>query len=160
VIGTDFMKLHENWKVIEDPYHEGEDIVLVPATKPDVGIIHAKKADKWGNVLAPGYDDRIVAQASEVFIATVEEIVDYNLMDDPRGGYAIPWAFVSRVVLAPRGAHPAGMENLYDIDDAHFAEYIQAAKSAEGFKTYLDKYVMGRSEEEYQAMVGGLVPAT
>ena len=154
------MKLHQNWKVIEDPYHEGEDIVLVPATKPDVGIIHAKKADRWGNVLAPGYDDRIVAQASEVFIATVEEIVDYNLMEEPRGGYPIPWAFVSRVVLVPRGAHPAGMEDLYDIDDEHFAEYVKAAKSEEGFEAYLERFVRGHTEDEYQAMVGGLVAAT
>ena len=154
------MKLHPDWKVIEDPYHPGEDIVLVPATKPDVGIIHARKADRWGNVLAPSYDDRLVAQASEIFVATVEEIVDYNLSEDPRGGYLIPWAFVSRVVLAPRGAHPSAMDDLYGVDDKHFAEYVGAAKTAEGFGAYVEKYVLGHTEEEYQAMVGGLVSAT
>ncbi len=154
------MALHPDWRVIEDPYHAGEDIVLVPATKPDVGILHAKKADRWGNVLAPSYDDRLVAQASEIFIATVEEIVDYNLAEDPRGGYLIPWAFVSRVVLTPRGAHPSAMDDLYSADRDHFGEYIGAAKTEETFRSYLGKYVLGHTEEEYQAMVGGLVSAT
>ena len=153
------MKLHQDWKVIEDPYHPGEDIVLVPATKPDVGIIHALRADKWGNVLAPSYDDRLVAQASEIFMATVEEIVDYNLMDDPRGGYPIPWAFVSRVVLAPHGAHPASMDDRYGIDEGHFAEYIAAARTADGFQAYLNRYVLGQTEQDYQEKVGLLAQA-
>ena len=59
VIGADFLDLHPDWKIIEDPYSPGEDIVLVPATKPDFALIHAYKADKTGNVLAPGYDDRL-----------------------------------------------------------------------------------------------------
>ena len=52
------------------------------------------------------------------------------------------------------------MDDLYDIDDEHFAEYVKAAKTEEGFEAYLDKFVRGRTEEEYQAMVGGLVAAT
>ena len=29
VIGTDLVNLHPNWKIIEDPYNEGHDILLV-----------------------------------------------------------------------------------------------------------------------------------
>ena len=53
VIGTDLVNLHPNWKIIEDPYNEGHDILLVPAIRPDIAMIHAFKADQNGNVLAP-----------------------------------------------------------------------------------------------------------
>ena len=62
-------------------------------------LIHGYKADKNGNVLVPSYDDRMVAQAADKVIVTVEEIVDYDLGEDPRGGYVIPWPFVNTVVL-------------------------------------------------------------
>ena len=153
VIGADFLDLHPDWKIIEDPYSPGEDIVLVPATKPDFALIHAYKADKTGNVLAPGYDDRMVAQASDKVIVTVEEIVDYDLAEDPRGGYVIPWPFVNTVVLSPNAAHPGAMEPVYDVDQNHLGEYIAAAKSPEAYKEYLNKYVIGHTEAEYQEMV-------
>lgn len=153
VIGADFMKLHPNWQVIEDPYSPGQDILLVPATKPDVALFHATKADKVGNVLTAGYDDRMVAQASDKVIVTVEEIVDYNLADDPRGGYVIPWPFVSTIVHAPNGAHPGGMKPLYEADNEHMQEYIKAAGSEEGFQVYLETFILGHTEEEYQEMV-------
>ena len=149
VIGTDLVNLHPNWKVIEDPYNEGHDILLVPAIRPDIAIIHAYKADANGNILATGYEDRMVAQAAERVIVTVEEIVDYDLSEDPRGGYLIPWPFVNHVVHAPGGSHPGGMSPYYTADNEHFQTYVQASQTPEGFATYLDEYVRGHSEAEY-----------
>jgi glutaconate CoA-transferase subunit A len=143
--------------VIEDPYHPGQDIVLVPATTPDVGLLHAYKADKWGNVLTPHGDDRTMAQACETVIVTAEEIVDYNLQDDPRGGHLVPWVYVSYIVHAPRGAHPGGMGHLYGQDEAHIREYMRAATTEEGFRAYLDRYVRGHTEAEYLQRTGSLV---
>tara|TARA_B110000116_G_scaffold260793_1_gene264263 strand:+ start:729 stop:1181 length:453 start_codon:yes stop_codon:yes gene_type:complete len=148
--------LHPEWKVIEDPYSPGEDIVLVPATKPDFALIHGYKADKNGNVLVPSYDDRMVAQAADKVIVTVEEIVDYDLGEDPRGGYVIPWPFVNTVVHVPNASHPGGMEPLYDIDETHLNEYITAAKSKETFRAYLEKYIIGHTEAEYQNMISAV----
>src|SRR5690606_22677649 len=122
-----------------------EQILLVPATKPDVAIIHAYKADAWGNAITPSYDDRMVAQASEKVIVTAEEIVDYDLAEDPRGGHLLPWPFVTAIVHTPNGAHPGGMKPNYELDRQHMEEYVQAARSADGFRAYLDKYVIGHT---------------
>jgi glutaconate CoA-transferase subunit A len=153
VIGTDLVNLHPNWKIIEDPYNEGHDILLVPAIRPDIAIIHAFKADRSGNILAPGYDDRMIAQASDKVIVTVEEIVDYDLTEDSRGGHVIPWPFISLVVHVPAGSHPGGMKPYYKADDAHFAQYMEAAKTGDGFARYLDEFVRGHTEDEYQELV-------
>ncbi len=152
VIGTDLVNLHPNWKIIEDPYNKGHDILLVPAIRPDIAIIHAFKADHSGNVLAPGYDDRMVAQASDKVIVTVEEIVDYDLSEDPRGGYIIPWPFISLIVHVPGGSHPGGMKPYYTADDEHFVRYIEASRSADGFARYLNEFVRGHTEDEYRDM--------
>lgn len=159
VIGTDFMKLHPDWKVMEDPYHAGEDIVLVPATVPDIGLVHAFKADRWGNVITPHQDDLLVAQASETVIVTTEEIVDYDLLEDPRGGHPISWVHTTYIALAPHGAHPGGMGSLYGQDEAHIRAYMHAAATEEGFRAYLDRYVRGHAEAAYLEMVGVLTPA-
>ena len=159
MIGTDLVKLHPQWKIIEDPYSPGEDILLVPATKPDIFLVHAYKADRLGNVITHGYDDRMVAQASDRVIVTTEEIVDYNLAEDPRGGYLVPWPFVSMIVHVPNGAHPGAMKPLYETDAEHMQEYFVAAGTEEGFQAYLDKYIIGHTEEEYQRMVRSRVPA-
>ena len=100
-----------------------------------------------------GYDDRMVAQASDRVIVTTEEIVDYNLAEDPRGGYLVPWPFVSMIVHVPNGAHPGAMKPLYETDAEHMQEYFVAAGTDEGFQAYLDKYIIGHTEEEYQRMV-------
>lgn len=153
VIGTDLVNLHPNWKVIEDPYNEGHDILLVPAIRPDIAMIHAFKADQNGNVLAPGFEDRMVAQASDKVLVTVEEIVDYDLSEDPRGGHLIPWPFVSLVIHTPQGSHPGGMKPYYEADNDHFERYMEASKTADEFNAYLDEFVRGHTEDEYREMV-------
>ena len=132
VIGADFLDLHPDWKIIEDPYSPGEDIVLVPATKPDFALIHAYKADKTGNVLAPGYDDRMVAQASDKVIVTVEEIVDYDLAEDPRGG---DW---TREGSAPPGLENQNMGTAYLTQNANKKSITLDLKSAKDIEKLKD----------------------
>ena len=160
VIGTDLVNLHPNWKIIEDPYNEGHDILLVPAIRPDIAMIHAFKADRNGNVLAPSHEDRMVAQASDKVLVTVEEIVDYDLSEDPRGGFLVPWPFVSLVIHAPQGSHPGGMQPYYEADNEHFDRYMEASRTADGFNAYLDEFVRRHTEDEYREMAARVaVPA-
>ena len=48
-IGTDLPKHTDSIKTIECPF-TGEVLAAVPAINPDVGIIHAQRADRHGNV--------------------------------------------------------------------------------------------------------------
>ncbi|MDD4776575.1 MAG: hypothetical protein PHG75_08685, partial [Syntrophomonas sp.] len=47
-LGSDIITNNPRIKVIDDPY-TGEPIALVPASNPDVSIIHASRADEIGN---------------------------------------------------------------------------------------------------------------
>ena len=45
------------------------------------------------------------------------------------------------VAPAKRGAWPLGIAGVYDIDDAHLAQYAKAARTREGFQRYLEEFV-------------------
>jgi glutaconate CoA-transferase subunit A len=45
------------------------------------------------------------------------------------------------VASAPRGAWPLGVPGAYGIDDAHLQHYARLAKTADGFRKYLDEFV-------------------
>ncbi len=50
LIGSDILKYRDDWKVIDSPFGDNDQIVLLPAIKPDVALIHAPMADRFGNV--------------------------------------------------------------------------------------------------------------
>ena len=77
LLGTDYLKVRPDFKVISNPFQEEEEIVLVPAIRPDVLIFHAYQADTEGNVVASGLqNNRLLAQAARKVIVTVEEVVE------------------------------------------------------------------------------------
>ena len=76
-VGADLPKVNPNIKSITCPF-TGEKLAAVPAIRPDVGIIHAQKADRAGNVMLEGIVgvQKEVVLGSKRSIVTVEEIVD------------------------------------------------------------------------------------
>ena len=46
------------------------------------------------------------------------------------------------VAPAPRGAWPLGVPGAYGIDDARLMHYARLAKTAAGFRQYLDEFVL------------------
>src|SRR5712691_7841913 len=63
-VGADLPKVNPNIKSITCPF-TGETLAAVPAIRPDVGIVHAQKADRAGNVMLEG----IVGVQKEVVLA-------------------------------------------------------------------------------------------
>jgi len=147
LIGSDVQRRRTDWKVVDNPMAEGDDpIVLLPAIVPDYALIHARQADRFGNLYVGDNRDVItMAHAAEHTLATVEEIVDTNLLDDPvlRPG-AIPAVYVDAVARAPRGALPLGLAGDYDADAGQLALYARMAADEAGFRQYVDQYVHGR----------------
>src|SRR5690348_4258896 len=76
-LGVDLPAVNTNIRFVECPF-TGEKLAAVPAHRPDVGIIHAQKADRSGNVLIEGIVgvQKEVVLASKRSIVTVEEVVD------------------------------------------------------------------------------------
>jgi glutaconate CoA-transferase, subunit A len=143
LIGSDVLKYRSDWKVVDSPFGNDDPIVLLPAIKPDVALIHAPMADRFGNVwIGRQRELATMAHAAELTIATVEKIHDGNLLDDPvLAAGTLPGFYVEGIAVAERGAWPLGLPDHYAVDAEHLAEYARMAATPEGFTDYLDRYV-------------------
>jgi glutaconate CoA-transferase, subunit A len=143
LIGSDVLKYRDDWKVIDSPFGNDDPIVLLPAIKPDVALLHAPMADRFGNVwIGRQRELATMAHAAVKTVATVEKITDGNLLDDPvLAAGTLPGFYVESVAVAERGCWPLGLPDHYGADAEHLAMYATMAATAEGFAEYLDKYV-------------------
>jgi len=156
--GTDVFKRRDDMLIAPNPFDPSEETVVALAQNPDVAILHALRADRDGNALLRKHgEDVMIAQASHRVIVTAEEIVNRVTADD-EGGQFISAINVTAVVHAPHGAHPTAVPGRYDTDRDHILEYVRASTGDDAFRAYLAKYVLGKSEAEYQALVRGGVP--
>jgi glutaconate CoA-transferase, subunit A len=143
LIGSDVLAHRADWKVIDNPFGNGDPIVLLPALRPDVALFHAPMADRAGNVYIGTQRELVVmAHAAQKTIVTVEKIHDGDLLRDPvLAAGTLPGFYVEAVAVVQRGAWPLPLPDHYGIDTAHLAEYARLAATAEGFAEYLDRYV-------------------
>lgn len=159
-LNSDIMKNPE-FKEIICPF-TGEKYVAMEAFKADYAIVHAHRADKYGNVqfdtirMMDNELDVIIAKSAVKTIISVEEIVPEEEIIKTPTMTLLPKLFVDKVVHTPYGAHPNSCDTRYDYDKEHGEYYTACSKTAEGFKKYLDEYVYGTKDEaEYIKKVGG-----
>ena len=143
LVGSDVLKYRDDWKVIDSPFGNDDPIVLLPAIRPDVALIHAPMADRFGNVwIGRQRELATMAHAANKTIATVEKIHDGNLLDDPTlAAGTLPGFYIESIAVAERGAWPLGLPDFYSADTDHLAEYARMAATAEGFAEYVAKHV-------------------
>ncbi len=146
LIGSDVLKHRDDWKVIDSPFGGGDPIVLLPAIRPDVALLHAPMADRFGNVwIGRQRELAMMAHAAKKTVVTVEQIHDGDLLDNPvLAAGTLPGFYVEAVAIAERGAWPLPLPDYYDADAGHLALYARMAATTEGFAEYLDKYVYER----------------
>jgi glutaconate CoA-transferase, subunit A len=150
VLGSDLVKHHPDWKTIDNPYAKGDPILLARAISPDVALFHARWADDAGNVWVGRRGElATIAHASKACYVTFEEKKPGDMLEDEiLAPGCIGSVYISAVAPAPHGAWPLGVPGLYGIDDAHVQKYARLAKTAEGFKKYLDEFVWNRTREK------------
>ena len=143
IVGSDLLTQRADWTIIENPFAPHDPVVAVQAITPDVALFHAPYADRDGNVFIGRCRDHLtMAQASRECFVTVEEIVDGNLLAHPeRSAGVIPAIYVTRIATARHGAWPLGLPGRYDPNSAALGRYARAAKSAEGFRAWLDEWL-------------------
>ena len=151
IVGSDLVKHRPDWRVIDNPFAKdasagGDPIVLLPAIKPDVALIHAPMADRAGNVwIGRQRELATMAHAAAKTVVTVEKIVEDDLLADPvLAAGVLPGFYVERIAVAENGCWPLGLPDHYAADLAHLAEYARMAATGEGFKRYLDEHVYAR----------------
>ncbi len=144
IIGSDILAHRPDWKVIANPFAEGDDpIVLLPALQPDIAVFHAVMADADGNVwVGKRRELATIAHAAKRVLVTVERMTERNLLDDDRlAAGTITGAYIDAVVIAERGTWPIALLDEHGFDAAHMAEYARMARSEDGFRAYLDRFV-------------------
>ena len=139
LIGSDLLRVRDDWKESDNPFEQGDRIVFLPALTPDVALFHAPFADRNGNVWIGRRRELVtMAHAARQTLVTVEEIRDIDIMqDEALAGGSIPALYVSAIAEAPNGAWPLGLAGFYAPDAAHLASYAEKARSREGFQDYL-----------------------
>jgi glutaconate CoA-transferase subunit A len=150
VLGSDLVAHRPDWKVIDNPFApSGDPILLLPALSPDVAAFHAVCADRDGNVYVGRRRElATIAHASQRSLVTVERIVVGNLLEDERlAPGTINGLYIEAVAVAARGAWPIGLLDEYALDAAHFAEYAKMARTEDGFRAYLDRYVFSNAAQ-------------
>lgn len=148
MLGSGVFEVSKSMKRIECPF-TGESLVAVKATVPDVSIIHAHQADKYGNIRLHGspFEDILKARAGENTIVTVEEMIDPEEIRQNPHLTTIPYVYVSAVVHQPKGAWPTSCDHYYESDDEHIKLYATAIRSPETFQDYLKEHVFERREQ-------------
>lgn len=142
LIGSDLMRVRKDWKESENPFEQGDRIVMLPALKPDFALFHAPFADRNGNIWIGRRRELVtMAHAAKGALVTVEEIRDIDIMgDETLAGGSLPALYVTAIAEAPNGAWPLGLAGQYGADRDHLANYAKLAKSKDGFQDYLAEY--------------------
>jgi glutaconate CoA-transferase subunit A len=141
--GTDLVGRTAGLAWIECPF-TGEQLAAVRAHRPDVGIVHAQRADREGNVQLWGITgvQKETVLASARSLVTVEEVVDEL---DPRpGAIVLPSWVVTAVAVAENGAHPSYVHGYYERDNEFYKAWDATSRDREAFEAWLEGCVFSR----------------
>ena len=153
---TDLERANPQIKRIPDPYG-GKDVIVVPALKPDVAIVHVQRADANGNAHLWGIigEQKEAAFASRKVILTAEEIVDEAVIRSDPNRTLIPAMVVDAVCQVAHACHPSYAQGYYDRDNEFYLQWDQVSQTKEAVKSWLDAWVYGvKDREEYWQKLG------
>ena len=158
-IGVDLPKVNPQIRKITCPY-TGEELATVPAIRPDVGVIHALRADREGNVLLEGITgcQKEVVLASRRTIVTVEEIVDDLRAPSPNSVILPSWT-IGAVVAVPGGAHPSYAHGYYTRDNSYYIAWDKISRERETFLAWMEENVMNKGPDAFAVHAGRRAPS-
>src|SRR6201995_615497 len=139
-VGTDLAP-HTQVKPITCPF-TGEELVAVPALRPDVAIVHAQEADRAGNVQVwgiPGVQKEAVLAADRALV-TVERIVDE--LEPKPGGVVIPGWVIEAVAEAPGGSQPSYSMAIPNRDNDCSRFWEKLSRGREPFEAWMREHVL------------------
>jgi glutaconate CoA-transferase, subunit A len=148
MLGSDLARTLD-LQTVTCPY-TGEQLAAVPALNPDVALIHAHRADMFGNVQVDGYRhmDSDIARAARKVIVSAERIVSPEEIASQPAQTMLPYFAVDAVVAAPHGAYPHECYGLYGADLEHFDTYVKSAREhgPQAGRSYVDEHVHGHAD--------------
>jgi glutaconate CoA-transferase, subunit A len=147
MLGSDLARVLD-LQTVSCPY-TGERLAAIPALNPDVALLHAHRADMFGNVQVDGYRhmDADIAKAARTVIVSAERIVSPEEIAGQPDRTMLPYFAVDAVVEAPYGAYPHECYGLYAADFEHFDAYAAATRQRgpEAARRYVAEHVEGQA---------------
>ncbi|WP_435200785.1 CoA transferase subunit A [Janibacter sp. GS2] len=142
-VGSDLPQVNERIRTVPSPYGDG-DVYVVPALNPDVTIIHAQRADEFGNAQIWGITgaQQEAAYAAGRVIVTVEEIVSSEVVRSDPNRTLVPAHAVDAVVQVPHGAHPSYAQGYYDRDSAFYREWTPISRDREAIRAWVQDRII------------------
>jgi glutaconate CoA-transferase subunit A len=142
--GTDLPARNPTIASVTCPF-TGERLTAVAALNPDVGIVHAQRADRAGNVQLWGIvgAQKEVVLASRRSIVTVEEVVD--TLERVPGDVLLPSWVVTAVAEVPGGARPSYAAGYYERENDDYRAWSEVSREREGFLAWLKDLTAGGS---------------
>ena len=119
--------------------------VHVRPVVPDVTILHAQRADAEGraHLWGPLGISEEAGLAARRVIMCAEELVEPDVVLSDPNRIFLPETKVVAVVHEPGGSHPAPLQGHWRRDHAAYREYAARSRTAEGFRKWLDEWVLG-----------------
>lgn len=159
-IGTDLIAQNpENLRMLDDPFG-GKPVVACRALVPDVALVHAHRADRFGNIAceptAMWPDIAIMPMAARKVVVSAEEIVDSEVLREHPEKTILPGFMVDAVVEVPFGAHPTSFYPNYGYDSRFHLEWAEASGDKGLAMELIERYVLRPgNQQQYLEAVGG-----
>jgi glutaconate CoA-transferase, subunit A len=160
-IGTDLIEQNsQNLLMLDDPFG-GKPVVACRLLVPDMALIHAHRADRFGNIqyepTAMWPDITIMPKAAKRVIVSVEEIVDTEVLRRHPERTILPGFMVNAVVEVPFGAHPTSFYPDYGYDSRLHLEWAKAARDDDSAAKLIERYILEpENQQQYLEAIGGV----
>lgn len=146
ILGSDIPTSNPNLKRAENPFSdENAPVILVSPLIPDVAILIVQRADKYGN--NHHWGNLGVAQeaalAAEKVILLANEIVEPEVISSDPSRVLVPGYLVTAVCHVPGAVHPSPQTGCWKRDNEFFNDYHAESRTPEGFRAWLDEWVLG-----------------
>ncbi len=134
--GTDLVGHTDSIKPITCPF-TGEELIAVPAIRPDVAVVHAQRADTEGNVQYWGISgvQKEAVLAADRSLVTVEEVVD--VLEPKPGAIVLPSWAVNLVAVVPGGARPSYAHGYYERDNDEYRAWDEVSRDRDRFREWV-----------------------
>ena len=142
LLGTGLLDSNPTFKQARDPF-SGDPIVLIPALRPDVAILHVQRSDTdghahcWGTL---GVTRQAALAASRVIIVAEEIWPRERILSDP-GLVLAPTLKVAAVVHEPFGAYPSPVQGCYGRGHDFYHRYHEDTRTVDGTRAWLDRWI-------------------
>src|SRR5947209_21602 len=142
-LGSDIPSHNTTFRLEHSPL-DGTPLLLVPALRPDVTIVHVQRSDEegnahlWGNA---GVCEEAMLAAKDVILVAEEIVARKVILSDPNRVLG-PSFKVRAVVHEPWGAHPSTVQGYTNRDHAYYHEYHERTRTLEGFQDWLEEWVL------------------